>query len=362
MPTTANNAHITRPATSLVDQVVEAEGLVYRAIPQPDRPPASTRKARRLVPWLPGQTKQRLVDKALGSVHDRLVVAARLLRHRSDSAGTGGLTDCVQQVRQLTGRQGSDTGATPASVGAELEEAAVWQLDHDLECALVELGDIEHLRACLEDELRRDSSLDEPRRRLSRDQLIEFEQLRNQLFDHDAQAKARARSIEVLVDRYNKRAHDGRHREAREAMRRRLLALAAAALTIVVVVFAWFVIVAVGVRWVDIALVASSAMLGSLLSGLRRLRDELQRIGELTAFWSAFLAQVAAGAGLGILALVLFKAGILPVIGQQATVNATGGQAATSSQPAMIATYAFAAGFSEPFVIGAIQRIVGARS
>jgi hypothetical protein len=137
--------------------------------------------------------------------------------------------------------------------------------------------------------------------------------------------------------------------------------LAAAALTIVVIVFAWFVIVAVGVRLVDVALVASSAMLGSLLSGLRRLRDELQRIGELTAFWSAFLAQIAAGAGLGILALVLFKAGILPVIGQQASVNTAGGQVA-SNQPAILATYAFAAGFSEPFVIGAIQRIVGARS
>jgi hypothetical protein len=63
-----------------------------------------------------------------------------------------------------------------------------------------------------------------------------------------------------------------------------------------------------------------------------------------------------------LLALVLFDLGILPEI--------TGGQA-TNPAPAppderttlsLYALYGFAAGFSEPFVIGAIERIVGTRS
>ena len=110
---------------------------------------------------------------------------------------------------------------------------------------------------------------------------------------------------------------------------------------------------------VPLALV--SGMLGSMLSGMRRLRDELQRIWQIDAFRSAFYAQLAAGAGLGLLALVLFDLGILPEItGGQATEPAS---ASPDEQTTLIlyALSGFAAGFSEPFVIGAIQRIVGTR-
>jgi hypothetical protein len=318
------------------------------------------RRLGRLVRRVSDPVNDRLVDKALGSVHDRLAEAQRLLQQIEAPLNDqlARLDASLCRIQDLLDREGSGAGTTKRPSRTEPAEAAVWLIDHDLECALVELGHREHLLACLDHELHRDPSLDEPRRQLSRKEIIEFGKLWDQLSrngDEQSIADGRARAVELLVERYRQRAHDGRHDVSREAVRRQLLTLAAIGLTVLVLVFAAFVIVAVGVRWWEVALVSSSAMLGSLLSGLRRLRDELQRIRDITAFRSAFLAQLAAGAGLGILALLLFRAGLLPVFRAQGTED-------DADIPATLAIYAFAAGFFEPFAIGAIQRIVGARS
>jgi hypothetical protein len=346
-------------ASDLLMRLAQADRLVHEAIPQVDEA-QSKRRLARLVRRLYKPVNDRLVDKALGSMHDRLAEAQRLLQQveapRNDQLARLDASLC--RIQELLDREGSEAETTKSPSPTEPPEAAVWLIDHDLQCALVELGHREHLLACLDDELHRDPSLDEPRHQLSRKEIIEFGKLRDQLSrngDEESIADGRARAIELLVERYQQRAQDGRHGVSREAVRRQLLTLAAIGLTVLVLVFAAFVIVAVGVRWWDVALVSSSAMLGSLLSGLRRLRDELQRIRDITAFRSAFLAQLAAGAGLGILALLLFRGGLLPVFRAQGTET-------DADIPATLAIYAFAAGFSEPFAIGAIQRIVGARS
>lgn len=346
----------------LLEKLKKADRLVHEAILRSDEKPFSG-----LFAWLrrPARlTNELLVDKALGSVHDRLSEVPRLLResHSSDAEVTGlagltSLTACVSRLVELLEKSNTRNKRDGGSSSAEPEEIAIWLVDRHLQCALVELGHAQHLRFCLDEELRRDPSLDEPRRQLSREQIIEFGRLRDELDECDVNQEtvtnARARAIELLVERYDKRAHDDRHRETREALRRQLLISTAVALIMVVLAFGVFVTVAVGVRWWDVALVSFSGMLGSLLSGLRRVRDELRHLGDMTAFRSAFAAQLAAGAGLGILALVLFEAGILPVFTPQ------GSASAERSQP-ILAIYSFAAGFSEPFVIGAIRRIVGA--
>jgi hypothetical protein len=357
-------AQASRPETATttrewLTRIATADRLVHSAIPQVDWAHPRGWLAR-LVRRFYTPANERLVDKALGSLHDRLAESARLLQEvqAPPDGQLARLDACLCRIHDLLGGDNSESETTKTSSRTNPTEAAVWLIDHDLQCALVELGHREHLRACLNDELQRDPSLDEPRRQLSREEIIDFGGLRDQLSrdgDHKAVAESRARAIELLLERYQKRAHDGRHRVSRESLRQQLLILAAVALTVLVLFFAGFVVVAVGIRWWDVALVSSAGMLGSLLSGLRRLRDELQRIGDITAFRAAFLAQLAAGAGLGILALILFRAGLLPVFRAQGT-------EASTDLPATQAIYAFAAGFSEPFAIGAIQRIIGGRS
>jgi hypothetical protein len=106
-----------------------------------------------------------------------------------------------------------------------------------------------------------------------------------------------------------------------EMMRRRLLAWTAVGLACLVGAFAVLVAVTLHAGWAAVPLSLVASMPGSMLSGMRRLRDELQRIWQIDAFQSAFYAQLAAGAGLGLLAAILFDPGILPVIAGQAVVR-----------------------------------------
>jgi hypothetical protein len=367
----------------LVQRVDDVDALIHRAIPQVPGAPTANRRG----PRLPGRQLSRQVegthvDKALGSVHDRLALATRLLRTVRPELQVDSLSVCVERATGLLNGQehtsrakvaleDNDTRENPSPPDMKaLDETAVWLLDHDLECAIVELGHPEHLRICLNAELQRDPAWDEPHRQLSQEERVEFGDLRDllggvdpsgALVPTDRISQAGDRAIGLLVQRYS-RAHDNRHRVARELMRRQLLTWTAFGLTFLVSAFAVLIEVSVHPGWAAVPLALVSGMLGSMLSGMRRLRDELQRIWQIDAFRSAFYAQLAAGAGLGLLALVLFDLGILPVItGGQATEPAS---ASPDERTTLIlyALYGFAAGFSEPFVIGAIQRIVGNRS
>jgi hypothetical protein len=106
-----------------------------------------------------------------------------------------------------------------------------------------------------------------------------------------------------------------------------------------------------GCRAGDVWLAIFSGMLGAGISGLRRLRDEFLRLADMEAFPPAYLAQLVIGAGFGLVALWLNDVGVLPNLPK-----------AAAAPSASVAVYAFLAGFSEPFVIGVIGRLAGARS
>jgi hypothetical protein len=157
------------------------------------------------------------------------------------------------------------------------------------------------------------------------------------------------REQDLLVLRKQADDHYDRHERAKAARRKELLwlsslllwllvpalAVATAAVTLGGIDFGWWEVIA--------ALVLGG--FGGTLSGMRKLRDQLERITQMDHFRAAVWAQVAAAAGLGLFALILFKAGVLPRIGNG---SAWGGL-----------VYAFLAGFSEPFAIQAVTRLVG---
>jgi hypothetical protein len=73
--------------------------------------------------------------------------------------------------------------------------------------------------------------------------------------------------------------------------------------------------------------------------------------GQLDRFQAAFRAQVFVGGTLGLVVLLLYEVGSLPIF------QADGG----FPEIVPVVIYAFLAGFSEPFVLGAVQGLIGGR-
>jgi hypothetical protein len=92
------------------------------------------------------------------------------------------------------------------------------------------------------------------------------------------------------------------------------------------------------------ALAMVAGGLGGALARALRLRDAALGTLEAGRFRRAFAVQMALGGGFGVVALVLVEVGGLPSVGN-------GGDAA------MVALYAFLAGWSEPFVLNVLHRL-----
>jgi hypothetical protein len=108
-------------------------------------------------------------------------------------------------------------------------------------------------------------------------------------------------------------------------------------------------------QWLEngivVTLFAVTGALGGALSGVRRLLGTPILRGELERFQSAFRAQLLVGGTLGLISLLLFQVGSLP------TFQAIRGFPTV----APLAIYAFLAGFSEPFIFGIVQGLIGGR-
>jgi hypothetical protein len=163
----------------------------------------------------------------------------------------------------------------------------------------------------------------------------------------DREGDRHQRDRALLLDIYDRELHEARHTRAREARRGQLLRWSAVLLLVFVSGLAIWLPVRGVLSATDTISALMAGALGGSLSGMRRIRDELERLTQMDAFSSALAAQLLAAGGLGILAAVLFEAGLLPDISGEGL------------EHLVVVIYAFAAGFSEPFVIGAVQGVVG---
>jgi hypothetical protein len=94
-----------------------------------------------------------------------------------------------------------------------------------------------------------------------------------------------------------------------------------------------------------ILLTACAGAVGSTLSGVFKVRDQLVRLDELRGFWPAMRVQPIVGACAGLIVfLILDSKAIEPGAGGSVTWSGRG-------------VLAFAAGWSKPFFLGIVQRV-----
>jgi hypothetical protein len=317
---------------------------------------------RTLVSLHAGSTRREVERRGvLGELLDHLAVMARLLP--PDDSLSDGLGP------RIRGSIGRVAQLLPADPKASLDQETARGLPNEVRCMLLDLaasaGRLDYLQARLDEEHRREqlggsglcwSDLLDPG---------ELARLRDSLgqpgpgVQPDPTAR---RAVEMLSTLYQARGRAERDQRARERVRdarlrwvtRWLLQLLVPAAALLVLAFS-LETSGSPVAWlgqaVRVALVVAVGGLGGAMSGTRRLLGVPLLRGELDRFQSAFRAQVLVGGTLGLVALLLFEVGSLPTF-----------QAVRRfPEVAPVVLYAFLAGFSEPFVLGVVQGLVGAR-
>jgi len=313
-----------------------------------------------------GSTRREVERRGvLGELLDHLATMAWLLP--TDGVVGSGLEQRICGSLERVGH------LLPADTKASLDRETARELPNELRCMLLELAAdakrLDYLQARLDEEQRQEQLgastlrwsdlLDPADLSMLRDALTEPDSSRT---DADLGGMG-SRTVELLATLYQarnraereQRAHD-RVRDARlQWVTRWLLLLLLPAAALLVLAFS---LATSGrqVEWlqeaVRIALVLMVGGLGSALSGTRRLLGMVLLRGELDRFQSAFRAQVLVGGTLGLVALMLYEVGSLPTF-----------QAMRRFPDVVpVVLYAFLAGFSEPFVLGVVQGMIGGRS
>jgi hypothetical protein len=155
-----------------------------------------------------------------------------------------------------------------------------------------------------------------------------------------------AQAVDRLPFLYLMREEAGRDRRARAALKYQYLTRLAPVLLALLVGLGVAVNYATKGSFLEtILLTACAGALGSTLSGIFRVRDQLVRLDELRGFWPAMRVQPIVGACAG---LIVFL-----VLDSKAFEFGAGASATWSGRGVL----AFAAGFSEPFFLGIVQRV-----
>jgi hypothetical protein len=155
-----------------------------------------------------------------------------------------------------------------------------------------------------------------------------------------------ARAVDRLTFLYLQREEAGRDRRARAALKRRYLTLLTPVMLFLLAGFTLAVNVATGGSiWETLLLALCAGALGSTVSGIFKVRDQLVRLDELRSFGPAMRVQPLIGACAGLMLFLVI----------QSHTDALG--SANSGGWSGLGLLAFVAGFSEPFFLGIVQRI-----
>ena len=312
-----------------------------------------------------GSTRREVERRGvLGELLDHLATMSRLL------PTDGAVNSALEQ--RICGSLERVERLLPTNTKASLDRETARELPGELRCMLLELAAdarrLDYLQARLDEEQRREQLGASTLRWSDLLDPDELPVLRDALAQPDSGSaeadpgRVAGRAVELLATLYHarnraereQRAHD-RVRDARlQWVTRWLLLLLVPAAALLVVAFS-LAVSSRQVGWLEdavrIALVLMVGGLGSALSGTRRLLGVALLRGQLDRFQAAFRAQVLVGGTLGLVALLLYEVGSLP------TFQASGG----ASEVVPVVLYAFLAGFSEPFVLGVVQGLIGGR-
>ena len=227
---------------------------------------------------------------------------------------------------------------------------AAWDAAEDLKIALLYVAPDEHLSSLLEAEATRPAQHSDGWRTLYSE--AELKELRKQWEDVRSKGEAMPPAWrEIVIDRlatlYQQRMDRWRHDRANLQLRANYFF----GVTVVLGVVLGFTGVLTVSR--DNAVLLMTAMvsgaLGSVLSGIYKLRDEMMNIHQLRSFWPVLTAMPFVGAAAGTLLLAVLTSGLIKVADLAPTAFAW----------QHYAVFGFLAGFSEPFFLGVVKRVAG---
>jgi hypothetical protein len=314
-----------------------------------------------------GSTRREVERRGvLGELLDHLVTMSRLL------PTNGAVSSSLEQ--RICGSLERVEHLLPTDTKASLDRETVRELPNELRCMLLELAAdarrLDYLQARLDEEQRREQLGASTLRWSELLDPDELPVLRNALAQPDNSSTAETdpgritrRAVELLATLYQARNHAEREQRAHDRVRDARLQWVTRWLLLLLVPTAALLVVAFSlaassrqVGWLEdavrVALVLMVGGLGSALSGTRRLLGVALLRGQLARFQAAFRAQVLVGGTLGLVALLLYEVGSLPTFQTSSGV----------SEVVPVVIYAFLAGFSEPFVLGVVQGLIGGRS
>jgi hypothetical protein len=282
--------------------------------------------------WAPRLHVDPELRKALGVIQTRLSETRRLLT-LSKADATSRNAAATRELTALVERE-------PATLDID----GAWELAGALKRLNLRLGDREYLTSRLEYEQRRGragrwhgwNTYFDGQELLD---LVEAFKLRR------ATASDHACAVDRLTFLYLQREEAGRDRRARAALKRIYLSWLRLALLVMLAGFGVaFNAATEWAHWEAVLLTVCAGGLGSTVSGVFKVRDQLVQLDELRSFWPAMRVQPLIGACSGLILFLVLRTHAVSLGAVSASLSGSG-------------LLAFAAGFSEPFFVGIVQRV-----
>ena len=291
---------------------------------------------------------------------DELLLAARWrrdVRNPELKKALGYLQAAVGEVRRLLAQPPDEVSLRTPQVLERLRDAldqpveslridSTWELYSEVKAMLPLLANAEYVASQLDHEAERLKDGSRWHSWTGHFSAGELKRLRDNYERPEPNPRLHAQAAAKLAFLFGRRAEAGRERRAKAAQKCRYLNVLAPALLalqagLVVAIDA----VAGGSQiWKPIIVAGTAGALGATLAGTMKIRDDLRELDDLRSFWPAMRVQPLVGATAGLVVLLLLETGTLD-----------GGSAA--SNWAGLALVAFAAGFSEPFFLGLVQKV-----
>lgn len=291
---------------------------------------------------------------------DELLAPARWRRHVRNpelKKALGYLQATVGEIRRLLALKPDELTLCTPDVKARLRDLldqpvsslkidSAWELYSELKGMLPAIGNADYVASLLDHEAER--AKDESRwhswtQHFSAEDL---QRLRDNYEQPEPDPRLHRQAVAKLSFLYARRAEAGRERRAKAAQKCRYLNLLAPAL----LALQAGLVLAIGAIadetgvWKQILVAGTAGALGATLAGTMRIRDDLRELDDLRSFWPAMRVQPLVGATAGLVVLLIVETGTLDV----------GGDSGSWAGRALVA---FAAGFSEPFFLGLVQRV-----
>ena len=283
------------------------------------------------VRWLPSRRADPELRKVLAAIQTHLSETRRLLASPQTRSALHNAAE-----RELAAILQHD----PTALAID----SAWELSGALKRLNVQLGDEDFLASRLEFEQgRADAQWHGWNAHFDAGELRE---LVNAFRSRRPTQTERAQAVDRLTFLYLRRDEAGRDRRARAALKRQYLTRLTPLLLLLFVGLGVAVNYATKGNFLEtILLTACAGALGSTLSGVFKVRDHLVRLDELRGFWPAMRVQPIVGACAGLFVFLILDSHAIQL---------SAGSSETWSGRGVLA---FAAGFSEPFFLGIVQKV-----